>query len=54
MKQLTEAKLAEMLKEAYIKGFNDGVYEVFEDADPEEFLDLAGLDQQLTKWVDSV
>jgi hypothetical protein len=54
MKQLTEAKLAEMLKTAYMMGFQDGVSEMVEDADPDEFVDLAGLDVQLTKWVESV
>lgn len=54
MKQLTEAELAELLKKAYIKGFKDGVYVVVEDADADELLDLAELDEQLTKWVESV
>lgn len=54
MKKLTEAQLAELLKNAYLDGFNEAVSEMVEDADPEEFVDLESLDKKITKWVDSV
>jgi hypothetical protein len=54
MKQLTESKLAEMLKAAYLEGFEHGFAEVAEDADHEDLVDLEALDTQITAWVDAV
>lgn len=47
-------KVAAAVKEAYLLGFREGVQEMVEDADPDDYVDLEQLDTRTTNWTREV